>query len=51
MKYKNRITTTLGIIVILGAVITVFLGKADWLAACGAITLGTGFLFTKDHDQ
>lgn len=51
MKYKNRITTTLGIIIVVGAVISVFMGKADWLAAGGAITIGTGFFFTKDHDQ
>jgi hypothetical protein len=51
MKYKNRITTGLGCVVILGAVVTVFMGKADWLSAGAAITIGTGFLFTKDHNQ
>lgn len=51
MKYKNRITTGIGIVIILGAVITVFTGKADWVAAGAAITIGSGFLFTKDHNQ
>ena len=51
MKYKNKITTGLGIIIILGAVVSVFLNKVDWLAAGGAITIGSGFLFTKDHNQ
>ena len=51
MKYKNRITTSLGIVIILGAVISVFLNKVDWLSAGGAITIGSGFIFTKDHDK
>lgn len=51
MKYKNRITTSIGIIIILGAVVTVFTGKSDWVAAGAAITIGSGFLFSKDHDK
>ena len=51
MKYKNRITTTLGIIIILGAVVSVFIGKADWTVACLGIASGSGFIFTKDHDK
>lgn len=51
MKYKNRITTSIGIIIIIGAVITVFMGKSDWMAAGAAMTIGSGFIFTKDHDK
>lgn len=51
MKYKNRITTAIGIVIILGSVISVFLGKADWAMACLGITAGSGFIFSKDHDK
>lgn len=51
MKYKNRITSSLGIVIILGAVISVFMNKADWLAAGAAITIGSGFIMSKDHDK
>jgi len=51
MKYKNRLTSLIGTIVILGAVVTVFMGKADWLSAGAAITIGSGFLLSKDHDK
>jgi hypothetical protein len=51
MKYKNRITTSIGIIIVLGAVISVFINKADWTMACLGIAAGSGFIFTKDHDK
>lgn len=51
MKYKNRITTTIGIIVILGAVVSVFMKLSGWVEAGAAMTIGTGFIFTKDHDK
>lgn len=50
-KYKNRITTGIGFVIIIGAVISVFVGKADWVAASVGIAAGTGFIFTKDHNQ
>lgn len=50
MKYKNRITTFIGAVIIIGAVVSVFMNKADWLSAGAAMTIGSGFFFTKDHN-
>lgn len=48
---RSWITTIIGIVIILGSVASVFLGKADWTAAVLGITAGSGFIFTKDHDK
>ncbi|MDV6237639.1 hypothetical protein CH379_018555 [Leptospira ellisii] len=37
---KGIITTILGIFIVLGSVISVFLGKADWTQACFGIGAG-----------
>lgn len=47
---KSYITTTLGVIIIIGSVISVFLNKADWTGASIGIGSGIGFIFTKDHN-
>lgn len=41
-------TTTIGLILIIGAIATVFLGKADWTGALVGISTGIGFLFAPD---
>jgi hypothetical protein len=41
-------TTSIGIILILGGMASVFLGKADWTGALIAISTGVGLLFTPD---
>lgn len=51
MKYKNRVTTGLGVIIVLGCVISVFMGKADWTQAAIGITAGVGLMYAKDHDK
>jgi hypothetical protein len=50
MKYKNRITTGLGIIIVLGCVATVLMGKADWTQAAIGIAAGVGLMYAKDHN-
>ncbi|WP_078123997.1 hypothetical protein [Leptospira alexanderi] len=37
---KGRISTALGIILVVGAIASVFMGKADWTQASIAITAG-----------
>jgi hypothetical protein len=41
-------TTTIGLILIIGAIATVFLGKADWTGALVGISTGIGLLFAPD---
>jgi len=41
-------TTSVGVILILGGIASVFLGKADWTGALVAISTGVGLLFTPD---
>jgi uncharacterized membrane protein YidH (DUF202 family) len=41
-------TTSIGLVLIIGAMATVFLGKADWTGALVAISTGVGLLFTPD---
>lgn len=41
-------TTSIGVILILGGMASVFLGKADWTGALVAISTGVGLLFTPD---
>jgi hypothetical protein len=41
-------TTSVGLILILGGMASVFLGKADWTGALIAISTGVGLLFTPD---
>lgn len=41
-------TTSVGVILILGGMASVFLGKADWTGALVAISTGVGLLFTPD---
>jgi hypothetical protein len=41
-------TTTLGLILIIGAIGTVYLGKADWTGAIVGISTGVGLLFAPD---
>ena len=41
-------TTTIGLILILGGMATVYLGKADWSGALIAISTGIGLLFAPD---
>lgn len=48
---RNWITTSLGSLIIIGAVITVFIGKADWATAVIGIGAGVGLIFSKDHDK
>lgn len=51
MKYRNRVTTILGILIVLGCIISVFLNKADWTQAAIGITAGVGLIYAKDHNQ
>ncbi|CAB5218488.1 hypothetical protein UFOVP213_22 [uncultured Caudovirales phage] len=41
-------TTLLGLLLIIGAIATVFLGKADWTGALVGISTGIGLLFAPD---
>lgn len=41
-------TTTLGLVLIIGAIGTVYLGKADWTGAIVGISTGVGLLFAPD---
>jgi hypothetical protein len=41
-------TTTLGLVLIIGAIGTVYLGKADWTGALVGISTGVGLLFAPD---
>lgn len=41
-------TTTIGLILIFGAMATVYLGKTDWSGALIAISTGVGLLFAPD---
>lgn len=51
MKYKNRLTTAIGTIVIVGTMICVYMGKMDAIHAGAIITIGAGFFLSKDHDK
>jgi hypothetical protein len=42
-------TTTLGLILIAGALASVFLNKSDWTGAMVIITLGIGLVFSPDN--
>ena len=41
-------TTTLGLVIIGGALASVFTGKSDWTGAMVVITLGIGLVFSPD---
>jgi len=41
-------TTSIGLVLIIGAIATVFLGKADWTGAIVGVSTGVGLLFTPD---
>ena len=45
---KEWKTTLLGLIIIGGALASVFLGKSDWTGAMVVITLGIGLVFSPD---
>lgn len=47
-NFKAWKTTTVGLILIIGAIATVFLGKADWTSALVGISTGVGLLFAPD---
>ena len=47
-NFKAWKTTTIGLILIIGAIATVFLGKADWTGALVGISTGVGLLFAPD---
>lgn len=47
-NFKAWKTTTVGLILIIGAIATVFLGKADWTGALVGISTGIGLLFAPD---
>jgi len=47
-NFKAWKTTTIGFILIIGAITTVFLGKADWTGAIVGISTGIGLLFAPD---
>lgn len=47
-NFKSWKTTTVGLILIIGAIATVFLGKADWTGALVGISTGIGLLFAPD---
>jgi hypothetical protein len=47
-NFKAWKTTTIGFILIIGAITTVFLGKADWTGAIVGISTGVGLLFAPD---
>ena len=47
-NFKAWKTTSVGIILILGGMGSVFLGKADWTSALVAISTGVGLLFAPD---
>lgn len=51
MKYKNRITSGIGAIIIVGSLICLYMGKMDGVQCGAIITIGTGFFLTKDHNQ
>ncbi|AJR16680.1 MULTISPECIES: hypothetical protein [Leptospira] len=37
---KGRISTILGVLIVIGAIVSVFIDKADWSQACLAIAAG-----------
>ena len=47
-NFKAWKTTSVGLILIIGAIATVFLGKADWTGALVGISTGIGLLFAPD---
>ena len=47
-NFKAWKTTSVGLILIIGAIATVFLGKADWTGAIVGISTGVGLLFAPD---
>ena len=51
MKYKNRLTSIIGAVVIVGSLICLYMGKMDGIQTAAIITIGTGFFLSKDHDK
>lgn len=49
-KYKNKATTAIGSIIVIGALICLYMGKIDGLSAGALLTIGSGFFLTKDHN-
>lgn len=47
--FKNWKTSLVGIVILLGAMATVFLGKATLTEAGAFIVMGVGFFFLKDR--
>ena len=47
-NFKAWKTTSVGLILIIGGIATVFLGKADWTGALVGISTGVGLLFAPD---
>jgi hypothetical protein len=41
-------TTLIGLVIILGGLASVFMGKSDWTGAVIVITLGVGLVFSPD---
>lgn len=44
----NWKTTLIGLVIILGGLASVFMGKSDWTGAVIVITLGIGLVFSPD---
>lgn len=49
-KYKNKATTAIGSIIIIGSLICLYMGKMDGVQAGAIITIGAGFFLAKDHN-
>ena len=45
MEWK---TSLMGLVIIGGGLVSVFMGKADWTGAVVVITLGIGLVFSPD---
>lgn len=47
--FKHYITTIIGLIIIVASIVSVFYNNTSWTEASVGITLGFGFMFSKDN--
>lgn len=49
-NYKNKATTAIGAIIVIGSLVCLYMGKVDGLSAGALLTIGAGFFLSKDHN-